>query len=75
MELVGLFISHAKGVIDSTLGEESELENRLVSLNLFKSEAREKTSAANEDDEAAPRASQVERVAGAGDRRGMVRRP
>ena len=51
MELVGLFISHAKGVIDSTLGEESELENRLVSLNLFKSEAREKTSAANEDDE------------------------
>ena len=49
MELVGLFISHTKGVIDSALGDGSELENRLVSLNLFKSEAREKRSAANED--------------------------
>ena len=51
MELVGLFISHTKGAIDSGLGEGSELENRLVSLNLFKSEARKKTDAANEDQE------------------------
>ena len=51
MELVALFISHTTGAIDSALGEGSELETRLISLNLLKSRSRQNTDAADEDNE------------------------